>query len=547
MRARAWLLLALGGLLVWAAASGRPLRRTVLAALDAEEVVALAAATGMPLEDLWERARTIGVGAVILRQKTLADLIERGDAFTYSRTEIEKWRAVGLVAPGVALKADVLWVKDKAVLKRVVDAADRAAIPVTTSSTAGYHLAEFPGGLDPSASAGHDPQALKTAAGQRLIALLAGPMGEGLAQVTLRPQADGSVVGLPIAGAGTLAARTLDVSSKLPAALRAVNSHPRRLLILRLSPSAGAEGNLDALRALLRQLKASGVTLGLPPEGGAPGRPSWPARGLAWLLAVIGPLLALRLGLQVFKAARTLVLQEWPIASPVPELAAGVLAAAGASAAAGLGVYACLTGASLAGLPDSLAFWAVAAPLTIGALALYSFDLRTLKRRWRQPTAVRDLLALGLLMLFVPFLFQPRALLTASGLWGLAERLQDASVSFWWWPWRWREMLLGFPCLLHALYLLERRLGCPDCPGSGKDEPLSDPRGWLLLGLLGPAGVIASVGRPGSPLELSLGQTAAAAAVGLGVGAAGIVLRILLVRWVQGPMSSRPIDPVASV
>jgi hypothetical protein len=128
----------------------------------------------------------------------------------------------------------------------------------------------------------------------------------------------------------------------------------------------------------------------------------------------------------------------------------------------------------------------------------------------------------------------------ASQLWESFDRL-SAAGALWWWPWHWRASLIGVPCLTLALALVEERDGAED-PRHAPAGLWADPRGWLLLGLLGPAGLVAATGGGGAPLEAGLVHGAAAWALGLAVAGVLVALRVYLQRWAQSPKAHRTID-----
>lgn len=510
---RTWALVLFAPVLLWAAAERRPSGRRVLPALEASVVTALAAESGAVEKDIWERAKAIGVGAAVLREETLADLAARGEVLAFGRAEIEKWKALGLVAQGAPLKPGSLWVKEPAVLERLLAAAERRGEDVSTAAAAGYAVLEFGEGPSLSRSAGIDPAALKLVKSLGLSVVLDDfQETEGWSPRLLGPEA------------------------RLPAALRAVYSHPARLLVVRLEPSLGVEKNLERLRALIKPLRERAVEVGGVPSGPAPPT-GLPRVVLAWLVLALGPLLCARAGLEAFRKVRGWVLEHKPVAAPVPELAAGIVGASGAAMGLGLLAAVALGPGLLEPLPYAAA--ALVAPALVGVAALYPLDGR--RKLGGRPVTVRDALAWAAAAALVCLLLKPRATLEAAGLWEAARWLGETSEGLWWWRWRWRELAAGYPALLQALYLLERRL---DCPGCLKDQPLSDPRPWLLVGLLGPAGTIAAVAHPGAPLGMALWQSVVTLVLGLALGGALIALRLWTADRTDGPKTDRSIDPV---
>ncbi len=520
---RAWLK-ALGVLgaavLAWLASLALREPRLLLVALDAEEAMGLCAQAGVPLADFWERAEAVGVRGVILREKPLAHFLSRGEILSFGREEIEKWRAVGLIAPGFPLRPEVLWARDPQALSRIMEAASRQGVRVSTSSLAGYLLAELDRPLSPAAPAGYAPELLGSLGGRRLISIPWNLEGqEGL--VGLRWEG-----GALLAGGGPhdllLQARTLPAQAPAASWLRAAYGHPRRLLVARAGPE-GLEGLFEALRRSLRLLSSRGAPFS-PPEGAS--LPAWPRLGrlLLWALGILGPLLAARAGLFAFKQARALVLARLPPASPALQLAAGLLATAGASFLLGLAAR----GASLL-VPGAEGGWALGAllgPLFLGLLTLYTIDPQAWLQGLKKPLTPWNCLcglAFGGAALL---LIAPRALTGGLGLLAAPEGV----LGPWWASWRWREMLIGYPCLLHAFFLINRRMDPEAPPASG------DPRGFFLLGLLAPIGLVTLLGRRGLPAELALAQTALALLVGALLGSVFLALRLLPgskgLRWV---------------
>ncbi|MDD5656851.1 MAG: hypothetical protein PHF00_06305 [Elusimicrobia bacterium] len=471
--------------------------RPSVAALDAGEVAAAAEAGGLPASDIWQRAEAMGVGAAVVRRRTLGGLVARGDVLLFSRQELEKWKSLGFVAPSAALKPNAIWVKDPGLLAGLTELLAGRGLVLSTASACAHGVIETAREPQPDWPGGLDPEDLASASAAGLIPVELEPSGRGA-------RAAGG-------GAPSWPAAVFEPSARLAALLRAVHGRPGRLLLLRLDPAASAEENLARLRALLRPLRELGVVdrRPLPAAGGvrtSPGR-----RWLAWLLAVLGPILAVRLGVASFKRARLVVQERRPAASPVAELAAGTAATAATGAVVGL----LLAASAAPPLPDSPAFSAMAWPMGIGLLALFPLSPRALGRRLETAPSYLDLLKLALAAVAALLLFQPRLLLSGTAAWGWLSRMQDAWPSLWWWPWRWREALIGVPALLFGLRGLGRR----------SQVPAADPRPWLWLGLLLPIGTIAAFARPGPGIFFTLGCTVLVLAAGLAWGGVLLALR----------------------
>ncbi len=502
--------------------------RLVLTALDSQEVAALCAKEGLPLSDFWQRAEVMGLGGVLIREEPLSVVASRGGLLMFSRDEVEKWRAAGLVSPSMPLKASVVWVKDPEVLEQVLQGAARYGVAVTTSVQSGYHLVRFPetmaasGSLSGAAIGVYDPDIIKSLDGRSLTRVYApagGPEGRlGTVAVTL---SDGQ--------SRPLEARALPVDAPLPRLLQGVYSHPARLLLLRLA-DGGVEANFDKLRGMLQELKRRDVPLSLPAQAPAPGMTlDLPQRRLLWALLLLfgafGPLLAARASLTVLKRTRVLFMAHWPVATPVVQLAAGAVAAGAGAVIVGLAARCCFD--SLGHLAPSWrwAHAALIAPLVVALLTLYTIDLEEWRKTLASPTTYGKLLELLLLAAAAGLAVAPRKVLAGFGWQALPLRLQAAALLPWWWSWRWREIIVGWPCLLQAFFLINWRMDCPDC-ASLENQPLGDPRTWFMLGLLAPIGVVIAVGQELAPRTLALAQTGWAMLAGLLIGAVLVAVRL---------------------
>lgn len=519
-------LLALGAAL--AAAADAPRRapdRAVLAAVDAEAFAGLSGRRPEAAGDLWERLKAMGVSAVILREETLADLAARGEVLSFSRAEVEKWRAAGLVSP-TSLRGGTLWAKDPKALARAIDGLAARGLDVSTSAVGGAKALVVPPGVDLArVPAGFDPAAVAalSSAGLLPVAASTGPL---------------------VAVAGRLLwTRTLAEDASPGEILRAALGRPMRLIVFRPRAELGLEANLEFLRSSLRTLRGAAQPQTLPAPRSAPsegGAERLVRLALVWLLGAAGPLLAARAALQASRLARSRVCAWAPLASPVPQVLAGLAGGWAVAAFAGLVV----AGAAPEGWRDGSArawtLWTWCAPLAIGSAALFASAKPSRRGGWAAPVRRRDLAALAAAALAAALLTAPRAAVRVSSLWESFDRL-SAAGALWWWPWHWRAALVGVPCLATALALIELRDGAAD-PRRARQGLLSEPRGWLLLGLLGPAVLVAAIGGGGAPLGGELAQGAAAWALGLaGAGALALAF-VLLERWAQSPKAHRTID-----
>ncbi|HAM35530.1 MAG TPA: hypothetical protein DEB40_01855 [Elusimicrobia bacterium] len=498
-------------LLLAAALREQPATR-MLAALDAREVSALCAAEGYPRSNFWERVKAMGVGAAVVHVETIGDLAERGQILVFSRPELEKWKSLGLITPAASLKPNILWIRDPKVFLRVTESLREQGLVASTGAAAGHGLVALTRDPAPAIEAGVDPAEFDETVSLGLIAAVSDGAGKA------------RMIGPSAAEHGPVGTRCLNATAGLAPLLRAIYSQPGRLITLRLDAGRGVEGNLSDLRGLLRPLRQRELVGAVWPHadaaGGRAARWRWWA---AWILAVVGPIAAVRVGVKGFKKVRRAVLEQRPVASPVAELVAGMSAVTLASVAVGLAVGLILSGTAAAQVPESLAFSAMAWPLAIGAAALYPISARTLGRKLRRSPAYSDILGFAALALAAVLLFRPRLLLSGTPVWGWTQAGADFSTALWWWPWRWREFLVGFPALLQALDLVGRRLDAPD--NRIRYGWRNDPRPWLWLGLLFPIGTIASLGRPGAPLWSVLGQTVVVFVVGLALGGLLLILR----------------------
>lgn len=502
--------LAAAGLALVAAAAAllAPDRGAVLVAVHAGEAAALAGKAPAEAGPLWERLKAMGLTAVILREETLADLAERGELLHVTRAEVEKWRALGLVSPGSAVRGDALWTRDERGLSRAAEALAARGVELSTASAGAMRAVLLPPGLDPRrVPAGFDPGTVSALSAAQLlpVASSTGPATVAGARFWTRT--------LPVdAGAGTLR--------------RAAFGRERRLIVLRLKPELGLEENLGLLREALRRVRACGRPAS-PPEPEPPAPAGAGRVALFFLIGLAGPLLAARCALMAARAVRPLVCHHLSQASPVPQAAAGALASWAAASGAGFVAAALLPAESREALSRSWTTWCYAAPVAVGATALFLGDGAAGLPGWRASLRMRHLAALLALGAAGALLLTPRAALGAAGLWESLARFGASADALWWWPWRWREVLVGVPCLVVALTLLE--LEAP-----GPREGLEDPRGWLALGLIAPAGAMTALATEAVPPAAALGHGLAALLLGGALAAAAFAARSASTRKPQG-------------
>lgn len=538
--------------------------RLMLTALDSQDAAALCAKEGAVLSDFWQRAEVMGVGAVVIREEPLQAVAQRGGLLMFSRDEVEKWRAAGLVSPSMPLKPGVVWIKDPEVLEQVLQAATRYGVAVTTSVQSGYHLVHFPdamaaaGSLDGSALGVYDPDVIKSLEGRTLTRIFA-PVGmpegrlgpvviswlPGGAQGHAVPSDSGAETPPAASDSRLLESRVLSVDAPLPRLLQAVYSHPARLLLIRLTDS-GVEPNFEKLRSLLQELKRRNVPLALPAQPPAESvildmRRKRLIMALLLLFGAFGPLLAARASLTVLKRTRVLAMSHWPVSTPVVQLIAGTAAAGLGAIIVGLAARSCFDSIGQLAPSWNWVHTTLIAPLIIALLTLYTIDLEEWRKTLAAPTTYAKLLELLLLAAAAVLLAAPRKVLGAVHLQSLLLRLQTASALPWWWAWHWREILVGWPCLLQAFFLINWRMDCPDC-ASLETQPLGDPRTWFMLGLFAPIGVVVSVGQELVPRPLALAQTGWAMLAGLLIGAVMVAVRLSGLHGPNDPRHHGTID-----
>ncbi len=477
--------------------------RAAIAAVDASEFAALTGRPAAADEAFWERLKAMGVGAAVLREETLADLAARGEVAYFPPQEVARWRAAGILPPSSGARAGELWTRDAAARARAVEALAVAGVDASTATMPGALI--LPPGVDLTRlPAGFDPGEVAAVSSAGLLPVAA------------------SSRTVEVAGA-VFWTSTLFANARPGAVARAAFGRTRRLIVFRAVPGLGLEENLDALRSALKALRA----LGLSDQPPAPGSPA-PAAGVArlaaiWLIGLAGPLLAARAGLLAARFLRHPTRAVAPLLSPVPQTLAGLVAAWACAALAGLAAAGLAGPGWRDGGARAWMVWTWCAPLVVAASALAA-SRRPARRGWAAPVRRRDLLGLALFAAAAILLSAPRAALRASALWEGVDRLSAVAGALWWWPWRWREALVGAPALTLAYALIEERDGAA---AGAAPSLLATPGAWIVLGLMAPAGLIAAVGGGGEPAAAALRHGALAQAFGAVLGAAAAGLRDL--------------------
>jgi hypothetical protein len=283
-----------------------------------------------------------------------------------------------------------------------------------------------------------------------------------------------------------------------------------------MSADDGIEPNLARLRQVAKQLRDADFVFDLS-KAAEPLSP-WDAIGivrciLAFLLAVIGPMLAVRQGLAALRCVSCKT--RWPQSYPVPELAFGVLQTA--AVAAGIGL-ACCALLSLPSWNSGLTriywdIWNFGVPMAFSVVVLYVEDVKGWRKWLERPLTNSEVLKLIAWLAVLWLLICPPSF----PVYWLPERL-------WWLPLRWREALIGVPCLVMAFYIHLHRLESKQTRSGSSDSNQrlrrtgSDPRHWLLLGLLAPIGTVHAFGLGLMPPEMLLVQTVQVFAIGAVLG-----------------------------
>lgn len=494
--------------------------RAVALAVEADDVRMLCRRAGCRESSFYERLRAIGVMGLALRPEPLARLVASKAVLRFNEEEVAKLKETGMLNPEAPLKAGTIFVRDERVRTRLLGAARAQRLSLVESRYGSKRVLDFSAGIDlESVSAGYDP-ALAAAAGAagltavyrasasedlRLAlepllpsaALLDGPTAafsvevmEALAKALAERRIWGAAPAAEAGEMGLLPSIELPIGTPVAEFLRLVSDLGSALVILRIDPLAPPQAALSDLRRLSRGLREAGAAPSWPSrlfESRRPGAGERTGRKLlAALAAVLGPLWALRLGLSsARRMARSRVLPE---ATPLREACVGLLSVAACLGVSGAVVRALLADGIGASGSGGLAVALTASGAFAGIWMSDAAKWDLLRRRDRDV-----LLRLALAAAGVAFLIAPPSVLARSAF-GL-RALAAWRPAWWWAPAHWPEVIVGIPALFVGLCLYAESLRLSVEKRSGA----TDPRPWLFAGVVGSAGVVQALARPGMP------------------------------------------------
>jgi hypothetical protein len=288
----------------------------------------------------------------------------------------------------------------------------------------------------------------------------------------------------------------------------------------------GVEANVSRLRDIAKRLRDAEFTFDLPQASEAWSDWDLAAKlrmALAFILAGVAPLLAVRQGLAALRCVSCKT--RWPQAYPVLELALGLSRAWAVAVGAGLACYTLLDVPAwrLGILKAYWNIWTFGIPLAFSLVALYSDDARDWRKLLEYRITVKGILKGFCWIAVVALIIMPPRF---SVHW-LPEPM-------WWLPLRWREALIGLPSLLMAFYIHLGRIESRQSKtataktGPASEENSTDPRHWLLLGLIGPIVAVNIFGRGVMPPETLLLQSVGTLILGAILGGALIAA---MSRW----------------
>lgn len=547
--------------------------------VDFGELSAVCGPNADGVDNCLERARIMGVRGALVRPEGFDKLLRSGDILRFTDQELVKLKKTGVAAEAAPLEPNTIWMRERKVLDRVVTALDARGVRAESRRYGKMHVIALPRELQAeSLSAGYDSEVVERVSAAGLLPFFYAPTGPDLLlaesqRVTgsfmpapgyRHPESglsrlrealrdgrtwvvfpDSDVLGRAgiaprdsigespgwerasfLEGAGgavdrALLAGELSPDAGRPAVLSRIEGKGHRVLLFHMDRGRAEDESFAALRRLIKPLADGGLSLDLP-SGLRSARGLARSEGFlryaaAFLLFAVGPLIALRYGVDMLRSQAEA--GRLPVASPIREalLAAGVIACA--AAAAGLASYALLSGDAWRLGATASSGWMRLAPLltlAVAAAGLYLPDAPSASRDWLGSLRMSALPHLAAGAAAAALILNPDAL-EALGPRGWLESIAAWRPSLWWVPERWREWLVGTPCLFVGLCVLFESLRGDD--GSTERGAPGEPRPWLLLGLLAPLGTIEFFLSTRTRFEAVLEQTAAGTLIGLALGA----------------------------
>jgi hypothetical protein len=543
---------------------GRQSMRSAAVVVDADVVQRLARAANKEERVVWERLHAMGAFGALHRIEDLGRYMEAGRVMRFSAAEIEKMRATGAARLDAPLSAGTLWLRDKILAERLRRASKAEGLEIKMDRYQDSYVAHL--GTEESAhklSVGYNPTLVREVAKHGLTPIFS--VGSAADLVLAVAAADSSAIMLshryhPAPGGlealrGLLAGKKsfvlfsegvdgeldgrvrADFLSRVDGAygrvgiagsasaamgvggfIRQAQGRGRALILARLDVHADLEHNLSALRELLKELRTLGFSPELPAvysEGGRVGGIAWYLRAtLGLLIAILAPMISLRAGISVLRRMERN--GKLPQAAPLREALAATGVTALTAVALGTAGYALLADPTWRLDATWLRWggWLAVPTICLSFLALYAQDPAEWKIFFRKPLAQPSSLRTAVPVVVAMLLLFPPAAVEQWGPPAWFALISRAWAGGWWLSDRWRELLVGFPCLLVGLVVFFERLRQNNSP------IVRDPRAWLLLAMFAPVGVTQWMAQARMPVFALMVQTLQVAIGGavLGLG-----------------------------
>lgn len=295
----------------WSRFSGK----AVLAA-DASTIRKMCRRYAYPSGDFLERLKAMGVESLWSPGMSLREIALEGGLLYFPKEEVEKWKMIGFLPPSTSLKPHSLWVLNPALAAQVLDIFKDSGVLVSTQNVSGYWVFNFSQSVDiQSFRVDGDKELRETAQSMGMEWL-----GDGPASLCRAESGPGLK----------------------KEALNLVQEHGCRVVAVSFNVEDGVEEGLARLREAVRAVKKSGFVR--PRDSAEPRALQILRILLAVLLGCVSPWAVLRLSRRVLAACKESSVLE--ILSPVREIAAGFLAAAGGGVFCGLVLHVLLAGAA---------------------------------------------------------------------------------------------------------------------------------------------------------------------------------------------------------